>query len=129
MIKLEVIGHLGNDAIVNTVNNKTVINFSLCHSESYLDTQGQKRDKSVWISCAYWSEKTNIANYLKKGTQIYVVGTPDVKLYTDKQNNTLPQLTLRVREIQLLSSKNNTTTQVQQPQISSSNDVADDLPF
>ena len=33
MIKLQVIGNLGKDCIVNTVNGKTVINFNVAHTE------------------------------------------------------------------------------------------------
>ena len=62
MINLQVIGHLGNDANVNNVNGKTVVNFSVAHSEKWKDAQGNDKDKTTWVSCAYWSEKVNVAN-------------------------------------------------------------------
>jgi len=40
MIKLQVIGNLGKDCVVNTVNGKNVINFSVAHTEKYKDAQG-----------------------------------------------------------------------------------------
>ena len=40
MIKLQVIGNLGKDALVNNVNGKTVINFNVAHTERYKDAQG-----------------------------------------------------------------------------------------
>jgi single-strand DNA-binding protein len=56
MIKIQVIGHLGKDAIVNNVNGKTVINFSVCHTEKFKDTQGNLKEKTVWCECAQWNK-------------------------------------------------------------------------
>lgn len=104
MIKLQVLGHLGKDAIVNNANGKTVINFSVAHTEKYKDKSGEDKSKTTWVDCSYWSEKTNIANYLKKGTQVYVEGTPDVRTYTTKEGVTNSSLFLRVSFVLLLSS-------------------------
>lgn len=104
MIKLQVIGHLGQDATVNTVNGKTVINFSVAHSEKYKNKDGVEVSKSVWVSAAYWTDKINVSLYLKKGTQVYVEGVPEARTYTNKNNETLPQLNVRVISLSLLSS-------------------------
>jgi single-strand DNA-binding protein len=104
MIKLQVIGHLGQDATVNTVNGKTVINFSVAHSEKYKNKDGVEVNKSIWVSAAYWTDRINVAMYLKKGTQVYVEGVPEAKTYTNKNNETLPQLNVRVISLSLLSS-------------------------
>jgi single-strand DNA-binding protein len=106
MIRLTAIGHLGQDATVNNVNGKTVINFSVAHSEKFKNKEGEDVNKSVWISCAYWTDKTNVSLYLKRGTQIYVEGFPEAKTYKNSTTNeTLPQLALRVTSLQLLNSK------------------------
>ena len=68
MIRISVIGRLGQDATVNNVNEKTVINFSMAYSEKFKNQQGQEVDKTTWVSCAYWTDKTNVANYLKKAS-------------------------------------------------------------
>ena len=46
MIKLMVIGNLGKDCIVNTVNGKNVINFSIAHTEKFKDSTGAQREKN-----------------------------------------------------------------------------------
>ena len=56
MIKLMVIGHLGKDCTVNTVNGKNVINFSVAHTEKFKDSSGAQREKTTWVECAYWTE-------------------------------------------------------------------------
>ena len=48
MIKLLVIGNLGKDAVVNNVNGKSVINFSVAHTEKYKDAQGNQKDRTVY---------------------------------------------------------------------------------
>jgi single-strand DNA-binding protein len=120
MIKLQVIGHLGQDASVNTVNGKTVINFSVAHSEKFKNKEGIEVNKSVWVSCSYWTDKLNISSYLKKGTQVFVEGSPEAKTYRNQNTNeVMPQLALRVISIQLLSSSKpatqNNTDFINQP--------------
>jgi single-strand DNA-binding protein len=109
MIKTTAIGHLGNDAIVNSVSNRNVINFNIAHTEKYKNAEGVDINKTVWIGCSYWSEKLNIANYLKKGIQVYVEGVPSVKSYTDKNGVVQNQLALRITSIQLLGGGQKTT--------------------
>ena len=42
--------------------------------------------------------------YLKKGTQVYLEGSPEAKTYTNKNNEVIPQLQIRVASLNLLSS-------------------------
>lgn len=105
MIKLQVIGNLGKDALVNNVNGKNVINFTVAHTERFKDAQGNLKDKTTWVDCAYWTDRTAVAPYLKKGTQVYVEGQPDVRTYTTQDGRQGATLSLRVLSVQLLGSK------------------------
>ena len=105
MIKLQVIGNLGKDAIVNNVNGKNVINFTVAHTERYKDAQGTQKDKTTWVDCAYWTDRTAVAPYLKKGTQVFVEGQPDVRTYTTQDGRNGASLSLRISSVQLLGSK------------------------
>lgn len=132
MIKLTAIGHLGKDAILNNVNGKNVINFSVCHTEKYKDAQGNQKDKTIWVDCSYWTEKTGIAPYLKKGIQVYVEGQPEVRSYTAKDGTTGATLSLRVGIVQLLSSGSQSQQQdnaAPQQSVASNYDASSDLPF
>ncbi len=151
MIKLLVIGNLGKDAILNNVNGKNVINFTVAHTEKYKDAQGVQKDRTVWVDCSYWTDRTGVVPYLKKGTQVYVEGNPDVRTYTTQDGRNGASLTLRVLSIQLIGTKgsegsgSNTasgnsgyTPQAapayggSQPTVSSPNELTepmDDLPF
>jgi single-strand DNA-binding protein len=143
MVKMQVIGRLGKDCVVNTVNGKNVINFSVAHSEKFKDNQGNMQDKTIWVDCSYWTDRTAIAQYLVKGTQVYAEGQPEVRSYPKNDGTTGVSLTLRVREVQLLGSKGDTggapaytgagsTSTVASKTIPSANDITepmDDLPF
>ncbi|HEX8332304.1 MAG TPA: single-stranded DNA-binding protein [Segetibacter sp.] len=105
MVKLQVIGNLGKDCVVNNVNGKSVINFSVAHTEKYKDAQGQQKDKTLWVECAYWTDRTAIAPYLKKGTQVYAEGTPDIRTYTTGDGRQGASLSLRISSVQLLGGR------------------------
>ena len=105
MIKLQVIGNLGKDCITNTVNGKSVMNFNVAHTEKFRDSQGVQKDKTIWVECAYWSDRTAVAPYLRKGTQVYVEGTPEVRTDPKNDGTTGVSLTLRVQSVQLLGSR------------------------
>ncbi|HKP32662.1 MAG TPA: single-stranded DNA-binding protein [Chitinophagaceae bacterium] len=105
MIKLQVIGNLGKDCIVNNVNGKTVINFSVAHTEKFKDAQGNQKDKTIWVECAYWTDRTGISPYLVKGKTVYVEGTPDVRTYTTNDGRNGASLSLRVQSVQLIGGR------------------------
>src|SRR5215831_19658954 len=105
MIKLQVIGNLGKDCVTNTVNGKNVINFNVAHTEKFRDAQGNQKDKTIWVECAYWTDRTGISPYLTKGKTVYVEGSPEVRTYTTNDGRNGASLTLRVQSVQLLGGK------------------------
>ncbi|RYZ78154.1 MAG: single-stranded DNA-binding protein [Moraxellaceae bacterium] len=105
MIKMQVIGNLGKDCVVNTVNGKNVINFTVAHTEKYKDSQGVNQEKTTWVDCAYWTDRTALSPYLTKGKQVFVEGTPEVRSFTRQDGTGGASLSLRVREIQLLGGR------------------------
>ncbi|MBS1745463.1 MAG: single-stranded DNA-binding protein [Bacteroidetes bacterium] len=152
MIKLMAIGNLGKDCNVNTVNGKNVINFSIAHTEKFKDSAGAPREKTTWVECAYWTDRTGISPYLKKGTQVYVEGTPEIRTYQTNDGKSGASLSLRVHSIQLLGSRaeglgnpqpqsggernydygnNGSSTSTAQNQTNNDdmNEASDDLPF
>jgi single-strand DNA-binding protein len=109
MLKLTAIGNLGKDAIIGNANGKTVINFSVAHSEKYKDQAGNQQERTTWVECAYWTERTAIVPYLKKGTTVYVEGNPSVEMYTTNQGTSGVKMRLNVREVQLLGGNRDNT--------------------
>lgn len=146
MIKLQIVGNLGKDCIAKEINGKNVINFSVAHTEKFKDSTGTPRERTTWVECAYWTERTGIAPYLKKGQLVFAEGSPEADAYSNKENQPAATLRMRVREIQLLggrteggqensntaSSSNsnyNSGSVSTKPVAADSDDAADDLPF
>jgi single-strand DNA-binding protein len=107
MIKLQIIGNLGKDCIVKEVNGKNVINFSVAHTERYKDSQGNQKDRTTWVECAYWTDRTTVAQYLTKGRTVYAEGSPEADAYTNKEGQASATLRMRVQNVQLLGGNSN----------------------
>jgi single-strand DNA-binding protein len=143
MIKMQIIGRLGKDCVVNTVNGKNVINFSVAHSEKYKDSQGTLQEKTVWVDCAYWTDRTAVAQYLTKGTQVFAEGQPEARSFQRNDGTPGSSLSMRVREVQLLGGKldngntapaynNSTAASSSNQSVPSASEITepiDDLPF
>lgn len=106
MIKLQIIGNLGKDCIVKEINGKNVINFSVAHTERFKDAQGNQKERTTWVECAYWTDRTAIAPYLVKGTMVYAEGSPEADPYMNKEGQASATLRMRVQNIQLLGGGN-----------------------
>lgn len=106
MIKLQVIGNLGKDCIMKEVNGRNVINFSVAHTERYRDAQGNQKDRTTWVECAYWTDRTGIAPYLLKGQMVFAEGSPEADGYMNKDGQAAATLRMRVQTVQLLGSRN-----------------------
>jgi len=102
MIKLQVIGNLGKDCIVKEINGKSVINFSVAHSERFKDAQGNQKERTTWVECAYWTDRTAVAQYLTKGRTVFAEGSPEADAYTNKEGQVAATLRMRVQTVQLL---------------------------
>lgn len=125
MIKTDLIGRLGKDCSVNSPNGKQVINFSVAIDIGYGD-----KKSTLWAECAYWTDKGNIANFLKKGTQVFVSGEPAVRTYQTNDGKTGASLTVRVFSVQLLGGKQETQQQAAPAQQTTANNYSDeDLAF
>ena len=105
MIKLQIVGNLGGDCIVKEVNGKNVINFNVAHTEKYKDAQGNLKERTTWVNCAYWTDRTAVAQYLKRGKQVYAEGAPEADGYLNKENQPAATLRLRVQSVQLLGGR------------------------
>lgn len=105
MLKFQMIGYVGKDAVVQQHGTESVINFSVCHTDKYKDASGQKYEKATWVSCSWWTDRTNVAQYIKKGTLLWVEGIPEAKQWKDKNGDTKPYLNMRVVRVDLLGGR------------------------
>ena len=113
MIRFQVIGNLTKDCQVNEVNQKKVINFTVAHNEKYKDANGVENNRVTYVDCNYWTDKTAVAQYLKKGGLVYIEGQPSVRTYTTQDGKNGASLNVRVNNIQLLGGNSQSNQQNQ----------------
>ena len=135
MIKLQVIGHLGRNAVQREANGKSVLGFSVAHTEKFKNQQGVQQERTTWVDCSLW-ERDNLAPYLTQGTQVFVEGTPALDTYvSNTTNEKIPVLRLRVTNIQLLGSRREEVARTEgvsqsgHTQAFTDDQPPDDLPF
>lgn len=97
MVQMQLIGTLGKDAEVKDVDKTKVINFSVAVNQGY----GEKKT-TLWVDAAKFGDKTAVANYLKKGTKVFISGEPTLVNWTSKTGTSGTSLRLRVNELELL---------------------------
>ena len=105
MLKLEMIGNLTRDPESRTFQkgetDGKVCNFTVAASVGY----GQYK-RTEFIRVTAWNGLgKNCMEYLKKGSKVYVSGTPTVNVYTNKDGNAAGNMELQLDDIEFLSSK------------------------
>jgi single-strand DNA-binding protein len=129
MNKIIICGRLGKDATVNNVNGKNVINFSVVTSERWKDSTGEMREKSTWFDVSRWSDNTNVAQYLTKGSQVIVEGSVDVRTYNGADGTTKASLSIKATNIELVGGKPAESVKAEVVSDGINNDDSDSLPF
>lgn len=80
--KVILIGNIGNDPEVRTVNDSKVANFSLATTERWKSKNGERKEKTSWHRVTMWRGLAEVAEkYLKKGDKVYIEGKLDYREY------------------------------------------------
>lgn len=86
--KCIIVGHLGNDPESRRMpNGNAVTNISVATSEQWKDkNSGQKQERTEWHRITLFNRLGEIAaEYLKKGSQVYIEGSIRTDKYQDKE--------------------------------------------
>ncbi len=89
--KVMLIGHIQpNDPELRyTQNGQPVCSFKLVTDESYKDRDGNTVERAEWHHIVVWGKAGEIiAQYMKKGRQIYLEGRIQTRKYEDKEGQT-----------------------------------------
>jgi len=105
MQKIQIIGRIGNDAEIKDFGGNQVINFSVAVSETFKNKEGEKETKTTWFECAKWGNNTSIAQYIKKGDNIYIEGKVNNRAWIDQSGDAQVTNGINVFDIQLLGTK------------------------
>ena len=108
--KVILIGNLGKDPELKYLEgNIPKASFSLATTEYYKDKNGNKIEQTEWHHIVFWrSLAENAAKILKKGSQIYVEGKLQTRIWTDKDGLKKNITEIVGESFNLLQSRDNT---------------------
>ena len=83
-----ILGNLGADPEVrSTPNGAQVANFRVACTEQWKDGNGQKQERTEWVTCVAWRGLADIAGkFLHKGSRVHVIGKLQTRSWDDKQS-------------------------------------------
>jgi single-strand DNA-binding protein len=105
--KVILVGNLGADPETRAMpSGMTVANLRIATSESWRDKQsGEQQERTEWHRVALFGRLGEIAaEYLKKGSQVYIEGSLRTRKWQDKQGNERYSTEIVGNEMQMLGS-------------------------
>jgi single-strand DNA-binding protein len=104
--KVTLLGNLGKDAETKyTPSGTAVSNFTVATNRRWKDQQtGEWKEETEWHRCVLWRSE-NRANYLTKGTNVYIEGRLQTRSWDDKDGQKRYTTEVVVEELILLSSR------------------------
>ncbi len=87
--KVILIGNLGQDPELKFIpSGAAVTTLSMATSESWKDSDGNKKERTEWHRVILWRKLAEIAGeYLKKGSKVYIEGRLQTRSWDDKDGN------------------------------------------
>ena len=140
--KVILVGTLGADPKTSAMpSGSSVTNVSIATNESWKDKEtGEQQDRTEWHRIAFFNRLAEIAaEYLKKGSQIYIEGKLRTRKWQDKDGSDRWTTEIIANELQMLGGRSASIGDVPEEQTnqseensspsSSSEDFNDDIPF
>jgi single-strand DNA-binding protein len=106
--KVILVGNLGKDPESRFMpNGDCVCNFTIATTESWKDkNSGDKRELTEWHRIVMFRKLGEIAaQYLKKGSQVYLEGRIRTRKWTDKEGQERYTTEIEATEMQMLGSR------------------------
>jgi len=143
--KVIVVGNLGQDPDTRYMpSGSAVTNITVATNESWKDKQtGEQKDRTEWHKVAMFGRLAEIAaEYLRKGSQVYIEGKLRTRKWQDKQGNDRYTTEIVADEMQMLGGRGGAGSGAPMsnegpppnpppnpPPQGSSDDFDDDIPF
>lgn len=106
--KVILVGNLGQDPETRAMpSGKSVTNVRIATSDSWRDKQtGEQREQTEWHTVVFFDRLAEIAaEYLRKGSQVYVEGRLRTRKWQDKTGNDRYTTEIVANEMQMLGSR------------------------
>ena len=105
-MQLIIVGNVGRDPELKFLQSGVpVCNFTVAVNS--VTGQGEQRqEKTTWVRVAAWRELAERCNqYVRKGSQVMVIGTVDARAYTDNSGQPQASLDMTARDVRFLGSR------------------------
>lgn len=118
MIKVEIIGNLGADAMLQEKNGNRFVSFRVANTDKWIDkSTGQVIESTQWISCTLNGDGGALLPYLKRGSKVFVRGNAQFVIFSSAKTRQMEVgVNLFVREIELCGGQKENQQTAQQPQ-------------
>jgi single-strand DNA-binding protein len=106
--KVILIGNLGRDPETRFTNSgSSVTTFSVATKDSFADKSGARQERTDWHNITVWGKQgENCAQYLKKGSPVYIEGRISYREYEAKDGSGKRKATdIVAMRVQFLSSR------------------------
>jgi len=106
--KVIIVGNLGNDPDTKyTPSGSAVTNMTVATNESWKDkASGEQKDHTEWHKVVMFGRLAEIsAEYLRKGSQVYIEGKLRTNKWQDKQGNDRYSTEIIANEMQMLGGR------------------------
>jgi len=113
------VGRLTKDVDLRyTQNGKAVANFNIAVNRPFKNAQGEQ--EADFINCNAWGKQAeNLANYMKKGSQIGVTGRINTRSYENQEGKRIFVTEVVADQVAFLESKGKSDNKPQEkPQVS-----------
>ena len=102
MINTYAIGRVGAPPeLKQTKTGVPVCSFSLA-----VDTGWGENKQTTWVRCTAWRKQAEVvAQYVQKGAQLFVEGTPKANAWSSKDGGAKASLELSISNVQFLQTK------------------------
>ncbi|WP_394771983.1 single-stranded DNA-binding protein [Mucilaginibacter sp.] len=125
-------GRLTANAEVTAVKgDKQVINFTVAINQKWKNKDGEKKEKTAFVDCAYW-RNSGIAEYLTKGAVVEISGWMEAQGYQSKKDGIRARLNCTCDTIKLFSLTTKAEPKAEKSEIvpyTTGAGAEDDLPF
>lgn len=102
--KITIVGYLGKDPELKyTPQGASVTTFSVATTEKRKNIAGEAEEHTTWFRVTVWGKQAEAcAQYLTKGSQVYVEGRLRMESYTDREGAARHSLEVNASDVQFL---------------------------
>jgi single-strand DNA-binding protein len=105
MLKLTIIGNLGNDPDMRySANGAGLLRFNVAANYRTRTPEGEYQDRTEWVRVTVTGKRAEtLSQYLRKGSKVYVEGRLEARPWTDNAGQVKAGLEVFANEVEFMS--------------------------